>query len=101
MKDVSTRVLLSISLAVTVVGVLDALIGNDWDLLVVFGISGLLQLALWLRQRASRTPVTLRADLAHRLERQAQRTGEPFDTVLDRAVSWYENGLYGFSSTAR
>ena len=101
MKDVSTRVLLSISLAVTAVGVLDALIGADWDLLAVFGISGLLQSTLWLRQRASRTPVRLRADLAHRLEWQAQRTGEPFDTVLDRAVSWYENGMYGFSSTQR
>lgn len=92
---VSSRVLLSLSLTVTVVGLLDAMIGEDWDLFAVFVLSGLLQFALWMRDRASRTPVTLRPDLAHDLMQHAQRTGEPFESVLDRAVAWYQSGLYG------
>ena len=94
MIGLSARVLISISLLVTAVGVLDALLGREWDLLVVFVISMLLQVALWLRHRANRTPVTLRPDLARWLEHQSARTGEPFDDVLDRAVAWYHQGLF-------
>lgn len=94
MNDVSTRVLLSVALVVTGVGVLDAFISREWDLLVVFLLSGTLQLTLWLRQRANRTPVSLRPDLTRWLERQSQRSGEPFDDVMDRAVAWYQHGLF-------
>ncbi len=94
MNDVSTRVLLSVSLVVTAVGGLDAFISREWDLLVVILLSGTLQLTLWLRHRANRTPVTLRPDLSRWLERQSQRSGEPFDDVLDRAVAWHQHGLF-------
>jgi len=94
MSEVSTRVLLSISLAVTGVGVLDALIGGEWDLLVVFLLTMVVQLTIWLRQRANRLPVSLRPDLAHWLEHRAQESGEPFDDVLDRAVAWHQHDLY-------
>lgn len=94
MIGVSTRVVLSIGLVVTGVGALDAFISREWDLFVVFLLSMSLQLLLWLRFRANRIPVSLRPDLARWIERQSQRTGEPFDDVLDRAVAWYHNGLF-------
>lgn len=94
MSDLSTRVLISISLVITGVGALDALIGGQWDLLTVFALSAVVQITIWLRQRASRIPVTLRPDLASWIETQAQQTGEPFDDMLDRAVAWHRHGLY-------
>jgi hypothetical protein len=95
MSDISTRLILTVSLVVVAVGLLDAFIGGHVDLLVIFAITGCLQLLLWLRQKASRIPVTLRPDLAHRLDAHAQQTGEQIETVLDRSVAWYESGLYG------
>ena len=94
MIGLSNRVLLSISLVVVGVGALDALIGGEWDLLLVFTMTMTLQLVLWFRQRANRIPATLRPDLAHWLEHQSQRTGESFDDVLDRSVSWYQSRLF-------
>ncbi|MDH3678951.1 MAG: hypothetical protein OEV40_03265 [Acidimicrobiia bacterium] len=94
MSDLSTRVLISISLVITGVGALDALLGREWDLLTVFGLSAIVQTTIWLRQRANRIPVTLRPDLAHWIETQAQQTGEPFDDILDRTVAWHRHGLY-------
>ena len=94
MIGLSTRVVLSAGLIVTGVGALDAFISREWDLFVVFCLSISLQLLLWLRFRANRLPATLRPDLARWLERQAERTGEPVDDVLDRAVAWYRSGLF-------
>ncbi|MGH1491473.1 MAG: hypothetical protein ACRBK7_19090 [Acidimicrobiales bacterium] len=101
MNDVSTRVLLSMAMVVTGVGGLDAFISREWDLLVVFVLSGIVQFTLWLRHRANRTPVSLRPDLSRWLERQSQRSGEPFDDVLDRAVAWYQHGLFADHRTEK
>ena len=98
MRDVSTRVLLTVGLGVIAVGAVDAFISREWDLLAVFALAGLVQLTIWLRERPNRRPVTLRADLAHWLERRAQESGEPFDDVLDRSVAWYKHGLYARDS---
>ena len=94
MIDISTRVLLTLSLIVTGVGAADSFISAEWDLLSVFALAGLLQLVIWLQQRGNRLPTTLRPDLAHWLERRSQESGEPFDDILDRAVTWYQHGLY-------
>ena len=94
MIGLSNRFLLSISLVVSGVGVLDSFIGGQWDLLLVFALSITLQLVLWFRQRANRVPVTLRPDLSHWIENRSQRTGEAFDDVLDRSVAWYQHGLF-------
>ncbi|MEL7156639.1 MAG: hypothetical protein AAFN30_08570, partial [Actinomycetota bacterium] len=94
MMGVSTRVLVSLTIVVSAVGALDSTIGREWDLLVVFLLSLSLQLVLWLRERANRTPVTIRPDLARWLERHSSRTGEPYDDVLDRAIAWYRDGLF-------
>lgn len=94
MNDISSRMLISIGLVISAVGALDAAIGREWDFLAVFTLSALVQLMLWLRQRANRIPVSLRPDLAHWIDAQAQQTGEPFDDILDRAVAWHRHGLY-------
>lgn len=94
MIGISTRVILSAALVVGAVGAFDAFISAEWDLLVVFLITISLQLVLWLRSRANRIPVSIRPDLAHWLERRSQRTGEPFDDLLDRALAWYQHGLF-------
>lgn len=94
MNGVSTRVLVSIALIVAAVGAVDALFSREWDLLVVFVLAITLQLILWLRLRANRVPVTLRPDLARWLEHRSERSGEPFDDLLDRAVAWYRQRLY-------
>lgn len=100
MSDLSTRILLTISLVVTGAGAVDAAFSAEWDLLVVFALSGLVQLTIWFRQRANRLPVTLRPDLAHWLEHRSQESGEPFDDLLDRSVAWYKHGLFGERSPA-
>lgn len=94
MTDLSSRLVLSIAVVVSGVGALDAYIGRKWDLFAVFVLLGLLLIVLWLRQRAHRVPVDLRSDLARLLETQSQRTGEPFEDLLDRAVAAYQQGLY-------
>lgn len=94
MSDLSTRVLVSLGLVISGVGALDAFISREWDLLAVFALSIVVQLTIWLRQRASRTPVTLRPDLAQWLDHRAHRTGEPLDDILDRAVAWHRHELY-------
>lgn len=101
MTGISNRVLLSIGLVVLAVGIVDSLISREWDLLVVFVVAGLIQLSLWMRQLANRRPVTLRPDLTQWVEQRAQRTGEPFDDMLDRAVAYYKHGLYVPDTDAR
>lgn len=94
MVGVSTRIIIMVGLVVAGVGALDALVSREWDLLVVFLLVISLLAMLALRTRAGRVPVTLRPDLFRRLERQAERSGEPFEDVLDRSVAWYHSGLY-------
>lgn len=94
MNSVSTWVIVTVGLIVATVGAVDALASEEWDLLAVFLLTIALQLTLWLRFRANRTAVTLRPDLARWLESHSRKTGEPIDDLLDRAVAWYENGLF-------
>jgi hypothetical protein len=94
MVGLSNRFLLAAGLVVVGVGALDALVGREWDLLLVFALAFVLLLVPWIRQRANRIPVGLRPDLARWLEHRSERTGEPFDDLLDRSVAWYRDGLF-------
>lgn len=94
MVGLSNRFLLAAGLVVVGVGVLDAFVGREWDLLLVFALAFVIQLVLWIRHRANRIPVSLRPDLARWLEHRSERTGEAFDDVLDRSVAWYRDGLF-------
>ena len=95
MTGLSNRVLLLIAVVIGLVGSLDAFLSQEWDLLAVFMLLLTVQLMLWLRHRAHRTPVTLRPDLTRWVEHHSQRTGEPFDDVLDRAIAEHHHGLFG------
>lgn len=101
MTDWSSRLVLTIAIVVTGVGALDAYVGRKWDLVAVFVFLGLLLMMLWLRQRAHRVPVDLRSDLARFLEHQSQRTGEPMEDVVDRAVAAYRQGLFPDSAEGK
>ncbi len=90
----SDRFVQSVGLIVATVGALDAFISREWDLLVVFLLIVAVDLLLWLRLRAARTPVSLRPDLARWVDHQAQQTGEPFDDILDRAVARQRHELF-------
>lgn len=92
--------LLSLALVATVVGAMDAFVGSEWDLLAVFMLSLTLQSMVWLRQRSTRLDVSVRADLVHWMEHESQRTGEPVEDLIDRAVAWHQHGLYPPRSAA-
>jgi len=95
MTEISNRGLLLVSLTICLVGLADAFISQEWDLLVIFVLTTFVQAAIWFRQWSNRVPVDLRADLARQIEVRAERSGEPFAAVLDRSVAWSEHRLYG------
>lgn len=88
-----TRVMLLALLVVALVGVLDAAIGPQWDLAVLFGLVAVLTSILLLRGLGDRRTVDLRADLAAELLGRSRRTGEPLDQLTDRAVATYLHAL--------
>ena len=93
MTDVGSRMALIGALVFTAVGVLDALLSREWDFLVIFGGIAVALAAFWIRQRAHRISVALRPDLAHWIAARSERSGEPFEDVLDRAVAAYRHGV--------
>lgn len=93
MNELGSRLVLLLAVVCAAVGITDAAVSREWDLLVIFvAVAGLLTV-LWFRQRLHRVAVTLRPDLAHWLERRAESSGEPFDDVLDRAVASFKHGI--------
>jgi hypothetical protein len=92
---VTNRTVLVLTVAVSAVGVVDAAVGRNWDLLTVFALVGLLQLVLLLRLSGRRPAVPLRADLVRWVRDRADAEGESPERVLDRAVSVYRAGLLG------
>jgi hypothetical protein len=93
MTELTPRALLSLALLCTGVGIVDAAVSREWDLLVIFAATAVLLGASWLRQRIHRVTVTLRPDLAQWIERRSETLGEPFDDVLDRAVATFKHGI--------
>jgi len=94
MSSWSNRVILTVGLVVIGVGLLDSVISQEWDLLAVFILIGLIHLTLWMRESAPRRPYTLRPDLARWIDRRSALVGEPPSIVLDRSVAHYKHGLY-------
>lgn len=93
MTDLSARLMLLLALVCSAVGLVDAGIGRQWDLLVIFALTTALLAGIWLRQRVHRVSISLRPDLAHWIEHRAEAAGEPFDDVLDRAVATFRHGI--------
>lgn len=90
---ISDRFLLTLILLVVVAGLVDAVVGAQADLAVVFGLAGVLLLVVLGRSLERRRPVTVRRDLAGWLEDHAHRTGQPRDVAADRAVETYRRRI--------
>lgn len=91
----TNRAVLALTVAVAVVGAVDAAVSIDWDLFVVFVLIGLLQMVLLLRLSGRRPALSVRADLVRWLRDRAASEGESTERIVDRAVSAYRDGLVG------
>ena len=87
--------LTALSLLIAGIGVVDAAIGDAWDLVVLFAAIALVQVWILAKVLDSRVAVSLRPDLARWAATRSQRTGEPVADVVDRAVAQFQHGLYG------
>ena len=87
--------MLTVTVAISVVGAVDAGIGGNWDLAVVFVLIAVLQLLLLLRLARRRPAVPLRADLVRWLLDRASSEGESAQVIADRAVGAYRDDLLG------
>jgi hypothetical protein len=83
----ANKLILTMATIVSGVGALDAAVGRDMDLLMVFSLGVVLQLALLLRLSVNRPPIPLRADLVAWLRDRAAQEGETLETVADRCVA--------------
>jgi hypothetical protein len=84
---------LVLALLVTSVGLVDAAIGRQGDLVAIFGLAGALQLVALAGLRAGHRPVRLRPDLSAWVDEHAAATGEPAQRLADRCVAAYRAGL--------
>jgi hypothetical protein len=96
----TNRAVLWLTAAVAGVGVVDASVGQNWDLVAVFALIGVLQLVLLARLSGRRRSVPLRSDLVRWLRDRASAEGESAELLADRAVSAYRADLLGRSKSA-
>lgn len=92
--EFTTRALLAVGLLVVGVGVIDAGVTQSWDLLTILAALGAIIGVLLVRTTSGRVPTELRPDLAKWIEHRAEKTGEPFEDLLDRAVAAYRSELF-------
>jgi hypothetical protein len=81
------KLILAMAAVVCAVGAVDAGVGGDADLVAVFSLAGILQLALLVRLQGRRPAVPVRADLVAWLRDRAAADGEPIGAVADRCVA--------------
>jgi hypothetical protein len=75
------------------VGAIDSMVGDHWDLLVLFALVLIVGIVVLVMSFGPRRQVSLRADLFSTLQARALRTGEPLDQLLDRSVATYLDAL--------
>ncbi len=83
------RTLLIGAASATTIAVIDAALGNNWDLIVVTAVVLVLQVAALAKLGRRRLQVPLRADLARWLEDRASVTGESIESIVDRAMAGF------------
>ncbi len=91
----TNSLVLIVATLVSLVGAIDAGVGNEWDLFAVFALVAALQLMLLTQLRAKRPLVPLRSDLVAWLRNEAALTDEPLEKLADRALAAYRAGLVG------
>ncbi|MDK1009936.1 MAG: hypothetical protein QGM46_06995 [Actinomycetota bacterium] len=95
----TTRLLVVSGIVVALVGVIDAAIGGEWDLFVLFMTTFAIATALGLRFESRRPAIPIRRDLVAWLRDRSSISGEPLSTVADRAISTYAD-RYGVVAEA-
>jgi hypothetical protein len=82
-------------LVAALTGLVDAAIGSNWDLVVLFAVVIAATAYDAVRTMSHRPAVRIRADLVAWMDRRAAAHGEPLDAVADRAIAAYRAGLTG------
>lgn len=95
----TVRMLLTASVVVLLVGSIDAGIGGEWDLFVLFLVGLGLNVALLFRVESRRPAIPMRRDLVGWLRDRASVSGEPLTSVTDRAIATFAES-YGSVSDA-
>ena len=89
------RPLLIVAMVLCLIGSIDAALDRAWDQ-VVLSVAATLCIAVALAVRhPHRRALTLRVDLANWLRSRSELTGEPVETLADRAVAAHRAGLTG------
>jgi hypothetical protein len=85
----TVKMLVSANVVVMGVGLVDAGIGGQWDLFVLFAIGLGLGVALLFRVESRRPSIPIRRDLVAWLRDRASLSGQPLTTVTDRAIATF------------
>ncbi len=81
------KVLVVLAALAAVVGLIDAAMASQWDLVAVFALVLLPLVGLIVSLQWGRQAVPLRRDLAVWIRDRAALTGEPMSSVAERAVA--------------
>lgn len=84
-----TRLLVVSGIVVALVGAVDAAIGREWDLFVLFMAALVIATALGFRLESRRPAIPIRRDLVAWLRDRSSISGEPLSNVVDRAIATY------------
>ncbi len=85
----TVRMLVIAIVVVLAIGAIDAGIGGEWDLFVLFIIGLGISVALLLRVESRRPAIPIRRDLVAWLRDRAAVSGEPLTTVTDRSIATF------------
>jgi hypothetical protein len=85
----TTRLLVFSAIVVSLVGAIDAGIGGEWDLFVLFVGILAITVALGSKLESRRPAIPVRRDLVAWLRDRSSISGEPLSTVADRAIATY------------
>lgn len=85
----TTKLLVVSGIVIALVGAIDAAIGGEWDLFVLFLGSLAVATALGLRLESRRPSIPVRRDLVVWLRDRSSISGEPLSSVTDRAIATY------------
>jgi len=83
------KLLVAANLVVLTIGCVDAGLSGEWDLFVLFAMSLILGVILFMRLESSRPAIPVRRDLVAWLRDRASVSGEPLTTVTDRAIATF------------
>jgi hypothetical protein len=87
----TSRLLAIAAVVVAMVGAIDAAIGGEWDLFVLFIMSLVIGIVLILRFESKRPAIPVRRDLVAWLRDRAAISGEPMSSVTDRAIATFSD----------